>query len=214
MSRREPMFQWNFENSRDRKKLFILLFILFSTSAVFIWWLSGNFDRGAAGGEPVKTAEEVSNPNQVVVFEENTPSEEESSSEGASLKQGVDEEKSKEVAKNFAKAFYEFDANDPTSHIEKSRDFMTETMYSREIRNQEKARNTLERVKAEVKETSLLESAHRADFGEVTWVVIIHGEVTDIEGNTKEDESWYHVALTFDEDQGWLVREVRINEST
>jgi hypothetical protein len=49
---------------------------------------------------------------------------------------------------------------------------------------------------------------------DVGYFVTLEGEGDKIRKAKKEDESWYHVALTQDEERGWLVTEVRIDEST
>jgi hypothetical protein len=208
------MIRWNFEYSSDRKKLFVLLFFLFSFGAGFIWSITG-FLNEKGNEELQEMPEEESDLDWVEnVNQKSNTSENEVMATSSTLIEGIDYEKSKQIAQNFAEVFYAYDEVDPMRHIENSREFMTDPMYSRERRNQEQSRSTLERVKAEVIETSLLESAHYRGKGSVAWVVMIQGEITDVEGNKKEDESWYHVALTYDEERGWLVTEVRIDEST
>lgn len=209
------MFGWNFENSGDRKKLFVLLFSLFSFGAVSIWWITGAlYERGS--NESLETTAEETDLEWGEVSNGDSEGSEKgvTSSEPFPPTDGKDEEEAKQVAQDFAEAFYAYDEVDPMGHIENSREFMTDPMYSRERRNQEQSRNTLARVKAEVIETSLMESAHHRGTGNVAWVVMIQGEITDVEGNKREDESWYHVTLTQNEERGWLVTEVRIDEST
>lgn len=206
------MFGWNFDNSSDRKKLFILLFFLFSSSAMFIWWITGVFNQTVEEGTQQVIVEEIAIKEEKGITGESERLEEVlNSSESQSV---INEEAAKQVAQDFARAFYAFDEVDPMAHVENSREFMTDSMYSRERRNQEQSRSTLERVKAEIIETSLMESAHHTGPSNVAWVVMIQGEITDVEGNKRRDESWYHVALTQDEERGWLVTEVRIDEST
>ncbi|MGG0550410.1 hypothetical protein ABE049_10155 [Priestia megaterium] len=113
----------------------------------------------------------------------------------------------KEIAKEFVKAFASFNAKNPSEHIEKAKPYMSEDMYENYKEQKERGTLTYDKVVPKNLETTEV-SNNNTDV--IQWNVIMQGEVYDVDGNSEPEEDWYLVTLEKQE-AGYKVVGVRVN---
>ncbi|PFQ80836.1 hypothetical protein [Priestia megaterium] len=113
----------------------------------------------------------------------------------------------KEIAKEFVKAFASFNARNPSEHIEKAKPYMSEDMYENYKEQKERGTLTYDKVVPKNLETTEV-SNDNTDV--IQWNVIMQGEVYDVDGNAEPEEDWYLVTLEKQE-AGYKVVGVRVN---
>lgn len=118
-----------------------------------------------------------------------------------------DLQSTKEIAKEFVKAFANFDAKNPSEHIEKAKPYMSEEMYKNYKEQKERGTLTYDKVVPKNLETTEV-SNDNTDV--IQWNVIMQGEVYDVDGNAEQEEDWYLVTLEKQE-AGYKVVGVRVN---
>lgn len=118
-----------------------------------------------------------------------------------------DLQNTKEIAKEFVKAFASFDAKNPSEHIEKAKPYMSEDMYGNYKEQKERGTLTYDKVVPKNLETTEV-SNDNTDV--IQWNVIMQGDVYDVDGNSEQEEDWYLVTLEKQE-AGYKVVGVRVN---
>ncbi|MEI2338540.1 hypothetical protein [Priestia megaterium] len=118
-----------------------------------------------------------------------------------------DLQSTKEIAKEFVKAFASFNAKNPSEHIEKAKPYMSEDMYENYKEQKERGTLTYDKVVPKNLETTEV-SNDNTDV--IQWNVIMQGEVYDVDGNSEQEEDWYLVTLEKQE-AGYKVVGVRVN---
>ena len=118
-----------------------------------------------------------------------------------------DLQSTKEIAKEFVKAFASFNAKNPSEHIEKAKPYMSEDMYENYKEQKERGTLTYDKVVPKNLETTEV-SNNNTDV--IQWNVIMQGEVYDVDGNSEPEEDWYLVTLEKQE-AGYKVVGVRVN---
>lgn len=118
-----------------------------------------------------------------------------------------DLQSTKEIAKEFVKAFANFNAKDPSEHIEKAKPYMSEDMYENYKEQKERGTLTYDKVVPKNLETTEV-SNDNTDV--IQWNVIMQGDVYDVDGNAEPEEDWYLVTLEKQE-AGYKVVGVRVN---
>lgn len=113
-----------------------------------------------------------------------------------------DKEKTREIAKQFAKAFYNYDANNQLSYLENSKPYMTSDFYEREKENPR--RNPLDKTITEAKEIDMYPVDGDSNY-EIMWNAYITGETisSDDEEGIEEASLWI---ILIEEDSEWKVK--------
>ncbi|MGG0473529.1 hypothetical protein ABEY96_15180 [Priestia aryabhattai] len=120
-----------------------------------------------------------------------------------------DLQSTKEIAKEFVKAFSSFNAKNPSEHIEKAKPYMSEDMYENYKKQKERGTFTYDKVVPKNLETTEV-SNNNTDV--IQWNVIMQGDVYDVNGNAEPEEDWYLVTLEKQEAE-YKVVGVRVNVS-
>jgi len=120
-----------------------------------------------------------------------------------------DLQSTKEIAKEFVKAFASFNAKHPSEHIEKAKPYMSEDMYENYKEQKERGTLTYDKVVPKNLETTEV-SNNNTDV--IQWNVIMQGDVYDVNGNSEPEEDWYLVTLEKQEVE-YKVVGVRVNVS-
>ncbi|MFB8426291.1 hypothetical protein ACFC4S_30185 [Priestia megaterium] len=120
-----------------------------------------------------------------------------------------DLQSTKEIAKEFVKAFASFNAKNPSEHIEKAKPYMSEDMYENHKEQKERGTLTYDKVVPKNLETTEV-SNNNTDV--IQWNVIMQGDVYDVNGNSEPEEDWYLVTLEKQETE-YKVVGVRVNVS-
>jgi len=120
-----------------------------------------------------------------------------------------DLQSTKEIAKEFVKAFASFNAKNPSEHIEKAKPYMSEDMYENYKEQKERGTLTYDKVVPKNLETTEV-SNNNTDV--IQWNVIMQGDVYDVNGNSEPEEDWYLVTLEKQEAE-YKVVGVRVNVS-
>ena len=120
-----------------------------------------------------------------------------------------DLQSTKEIAKEFVKAFASFNARNPSEHIEKAKPYMSEDMYEKYKEQKERGTLTYDKVVPKNLETTEV-SNNNTDV--IQWNVIMQGDVYDVNGNSEPEEDWYLVTLEKQEAE-YKVVGVRVNVS-
>ena len=118
-----------------------------------------------------------------------------------------DLQSTKEIAKEFVKAFASFNAKNPSEHIEKAKPYMSEDMYENHKEQKERGTLTYDKVVPKKLETTEV-SNDNTDV--IQWNVIMQGDMYDVDGNAEPEEDWYLVTLEKQE-AGYKVVGVRVN---
>ncbi|MED3954707.1 hypothetical protein P4603_21700 [Priestia aryabhattai] len=118
-----------------------------------------------------------------------------------------DLQSTKEIAKEFVKAFASFNAKNPSEHIEKAKPYMSEDMYENYKEQKERGTLTYDKVVPKNLETTEV-SNDNTDV--IQWNVIMQGDVYHVDGNAEPEEDWYLVTLEKQE-AGYKVVGVRVN---
>lgn len=120
-----------------------------------------------------------------------------------------DLQSTKEIAKEFVKAFASFNAKNPSEHIEKAKPYMSEDMYENYKEQKERGTLTYDKVVPKNLETTEV-SNNNTDV--IQWNVIMQGDVYDVNGDSEPEEDWYLVTLEKQEVE-YKVVGVRVNVS-
>ncbi|KAA9014918.1 hypothetical protein [Niallia endozanthoxylica] len=114
---------------------------------------------------------------------------------------------SKEIARKFSKKYYPFNGEDPLSHVENAKQYMTSDLYNQ--LSKEVPRPTLSIFNKTVKTIELYEP-YDVSNKEIVWMSRINGTVHNGEGNiTKEEVLEYRLNL-IKEAEGFKVNNVKI----
>ncbi|WP_167578081.1 hypothetical protein [Ammoniphilus sp. YIM 78166] len=184
------MLNFDYNRRSDRIKLFLLIFVCFSIVSWTIVLLSGGFDD-----PPDESVSLSSNP---AVREHLLPSSTPAVTSATASKEVIpiltetEQNKSREVAKLFAEAYYTYDAKQPDQYFERSKLYMSDRMVEREkkmIRRQ-----TLDRNQTRVKSSKVLQVDHD-DPDEMIWSVVIEGEAVTASGTSHPETQEFFVTL-------------------
>jgi hypothetical protein len=118
-----------------------------------------------------------------------------------------DIEASKEVAKQFSQNYYQFHGDNPLSHVENAKKYMTTDLYGQ--LSKEIPRPTLTTFKKEIQDIELYEP-YNVSSKELEWMSRINGTVYNYEGKkTKEEVLEYRLTMT-KESEGFKVKNATI----
>ncbi|MFS2173452.1 hypothetical protein [Priestia megaterium] len=159
--------------------------------------------------EPASSQGEKLAPSSESVQKEDAPSTQNNENPYDQTQRNTKEDlqSTKEIAKEFVKAFASFDAKNPSEHIEKAKPYMSEDMYKNYKEQKERGTLTYDKVVPKNLETTEV-SNDNTDV--IQWNVIMQGEVYDVDGNAEQEEDWYLVTLEKQE-AGYKVVGVRVN---
>ncbi len=184
------MLNFDYHRRSDRIKLFLLIFVCFSLVSWTVVFLSGGLDD-----PPEELDQTVSHPAEAEsLWSSSTPGASPSMpvEEERPVFSEVDQQKSQEVAKLFAEAYYTYDAKQPDQYWERSKIYMSDRLVEREksmIRRQ-----TLDRNLTQVKRSIVLPVDHD-DSHEMIWSVWIEGEAISASGTSQPETREFFVTL-------------------
>ncbi|PGR79754.1 hypothetical protein [Priestia megaterium] len=118
-----------------------------------------------------------------------------------------DLQSTKEIAKEFVRAFASFNGKNPSEHIEKAKLYMSDEMYQNYKNQKERGTLTYDKVVPETLQTT---EVSNDDPEVIQWNVVMQGKVYDVKGNGQPEEDWYLVTLK-KQDNGYKVVGVRVN---
>lgn len=115
---------------------------------------------------------------------------------------------SREAAKNFIGSFYPFDGKDPMRGIDESRPFMTEELYR--FYTISPVRPTPEIYQKRLVTLEIMEPTEPPKEY-LAWKVLVKGSVSDMAGNTKEEEVWFLLKMQKSEGS-YKVSDLTVNK--
>lgn len=119
-----------------------------------------------------------------------------------------DREKTKEIAKQFAETYYNYNAADQLSYLEASKPYMTTQFYEMEKNNPR--RNPLNKVKTEAQEIEMYKVDHASNY-EIIWEAYITAKITSSDGIKATEETSLMISLE-EADNQWKVKGASFNE--
>ncbi|WP_221568668.1 hypothetical protein [Alkalihalobacillus sp. TS-13] len=205
------MFGWNYENKRDRIKLFLFLLLIF----IVVGFSVVSLFSFAAENNSQKVEHRQNDETRVPEKESVTPDRTNNVSEEKLINEYDQTEKftkeqltdSKAVAIQFARNYHSYDSDEPMSYLENSKEYMTKSLY--ENLKKSPRRETLDRAYLTAKDTDVIPVAHK-DRKVIRWNVIVSGEAKSVDETTSETEDWYLVSLQV-VDGRWKVEDVKVN---
>lgn len=109
-------------------------------------------------------------------------------------------EQASETAESFVRAFYGFDGDNPTKHMENAKKYVTETLYQEISRAIPRPLDNY--YKTEVKEVEVYEPYQPSNEEKMVLIARVVGEVFDFEGKTvKEETSEYHMLFELEDNE-------------
>ncbi|MBX9985559.1 hypothetical protein [Priestia aryabhattai] len=189
--------------SVQQKKMLVFLSVVVFLGIIISSFLSKE--------EPASSQGEKQAPSSESVQKEDTPPTQNNENPYDQTQRNTKEDlqSTKEIAKEFVKAFASFNAKNPSEHIEKAKPYMSEDMYENYKEQKERGTLTYDKVVPKNLETTEV-SNNNTDV--IQWNVIMQGDVYDVSGNSEPEEDWYLVTLEKQEAE-YKVVGVRVNVS-
>jgi len=189
--------------SVQQKKMLVFLSVVVFLGIIISSFLSKE--------EPASSQGEKQDPSSESVQEEDPPPTQNNENPYDQTQRNTKEDlqSTKEIAKEFVKAFASFNAKHPSEHIEKAKPYMSEDMYENYKEQKERGTLTYDKVVPKNLETTEV-SNNNTDV--IQWNVIMQGDVYDVNGNSEPEEDWYLVTLEKQEVE-YKVVGVRVNVS-
>ncbi|MGG0587764.1 hypothetical protein ABE049_26205 [Priestia megaterium] len=189
--------------SVQQKKMLVFLSVVVFLGIIISSFLSKE--------EPASSQGEKQAPSSESVQEEDPPPTQNNENPYDQTQRNTKEDlqSTKEIAKEFVKAFASFNAKNPSEHIEKAKPYMSEGMYENYKEQKERGTLTYDKVVPKNLETTEV-SNNNTDV--IQWNVIMQGDVYDVNGNSEPEEDWYLVTLEKQEAE-YKVVGVRVNVS-
>ena len=189
--------------SVQQKKMLVFLSVVVFLGIIISSFLSKE--------EPASSQGEKQDPSSESVQEEDPPPTQNNENPYDQTQRNTKEDlqSTKEIAKEFVKAFASFNAKHPSEHIEKAKPYMSEDMYENYKEQKERGTLTYDKVVPKNLETTEV-SNNNTDV--IQWNVIMQGDVYDVNGNSEPEEDWYLVTLEKQEAE-YKVVGVRVNVS-
>lgn len=189
--------------SVQQKKMLVFLSVVVFLGIIISSFLSKE--------EPASSQREKQAPSSESVQKEDAPPTQNNENPYDQTQRNTKEDlqSTKEIAKEFVKAFASFNAKNPSEHIERAKPYMSENMYENYKEQKERGTLTYDKVVPKNLETTEV-SNNNTDV--IQWNVIMQGDVYDVNGNSEPEEDWYLVTLEKQEAE-YKVVGVRVNVS-
>ncbi len=118
--------------------------------------------------------------------------------------------KSKEIAKEFVKIFYNFNGKYPLEYVEASKKYMTVDFYNRW--QQQPEQGTISKMYRKIIHTEIFEPFDTPETtDEIIWIAKIEGEILDYHKKKSERITEIYTLLLRKEDKEWRVADLLIN---
>ncbi|MGG0332452.1 hypothetical protein ABEY49_26775 [Priestia megaterium] len=187
--------------SVQQKKMLVFLSVVVFLGIMISSFLSKEKPASSQGEKQAPSSESVQQEKEEAIEDNKNPYDQTQRNTKEDL------QSTKEIAKEFVKAFASFDAKNPSKHIEKAKPYMSEDMYENYKEQKERGTLTYDKVVPKNLETTEV-SNDNTDV--IQWNVIMQGDVYDVDGNAEQEEDWYLVTLEKQE-AGYKVVGVRVN---